>query len=257
MIVIIAGMYRSGSTFTFNIAREILQGAVDVLSANSVTAAELVRAQQRHLVIKSHLPDDALVEMINSGQAVCVRTYRKPEEAVASWIDTFGYSFEDSVKAIRGWMDRHHSAHCDALNIPYEMIEERPLSAILMIQYYLFGRINRPQARELNARYNKAQIKQRCDAMVDNADNVNIGFSYYNPETFFHRRHVSSVTKRTVSNTLNATQIAEVREAFANYVDADGEYKPTYAQKRERSTSPIKSTAIDRPTERTDAVNSY
>lgn len=257
MIVIIAGMYRSGSTFTFNIAREILEGAVDVLSANSVTAAEQIRAQVRHLVIKSHLPDDALVAMINSGQAICIRTYRKPEEAVASWMDTFGYSFEDSLKAICGWMDRHHSAHCDALNIPYEMIEDRPLSAILMIQYYLYGRINRPQARELNKRYNKAQIKQRCDAMLDNADNVNIGFSYYNPETFFHRRHVSSVTRRTVSNTLSAAQIAAVREAFVDYVDADGEYNPLYSQKREHIASPIKSAAAEQTTPRADAVNTH
>jgi hypothetical protein len=130
MIVIIVGMYRSGSTFTLNIAREILEGAVDVLSANSVTAAELVRAQERHLVVKSHLPNDALVEMINSGQAVCIRTHRKPEEAVASWMDTFGYSFDDSIKEIRSWLQQHHAVHCDALNIPYEMIEDRPLKAI-------------------------------------------------------------------------------------------------------------------------------
>jgi hypothetical protein len=61
--------------------------------------------------------------------------------------------------------------------------------------------------------------------------------------------------KRTEENT--AAPIGAAGKALVNYIDADGEYKPTYAQKRKRPTSPIKSAAIDRPTVRADAVNAY
>lgn len=226
MIVVIAGMYRSGSTFTFNIARETLVGAVDVLADNSVSRPQLARAKDRNLVVKAHLPDEALMELIRDGAAACICTYRKPEEAVASWMDTFGFSFDESVKAIRDWLDWHHPLQVPTLNIPYETVEDRPLRAILMIQRYLTGHINRAEARRLRRHYEKARVKQEYDALADEKDSVNIGFSYYNPKTFFHRRHVSSVSKREASKTLDAAQVDMARRALGKYVDAAGMYTP-------------------------------
>lgn len=55
MIVAVGGMYRSGSTFSFNIIREILSsfGSVVTLSDNSLPN-ELVT--QEHLIIKVGYP---------------------------------------------------------------------------------------------------------------------------------------------------------------------------------------------------------
>jgi hypothetical protein len=226
MIVVIAGMYRSGSTFSFNIAREILPGTVDVVSANSITSADQVRPPGRHLVVKTHSPDQTLAEMIRASKATCICTYRKPEDAIASWMDTFGFSFDESVDTIRGWLAWHQTAQLPILNIAYETIEDRPLRAVLEIQRYLTGRVDRRIARALVSKYSKARIKKQFDALVDGAESINIGFSHYDPTTFFHRRHVSSVGKREVSNTLSSEQLLRVKTELANYVDANGEYHP-------------------------------
>lgn len=231
MIVVIAGMYRSGSTFSFNIARESLVGAVDVLSDNSVTEAQVARSQGRNLLVKAHLPDSGLMAMIGDGRAACICTYRKPEEAVASWMDAFGFSFEESVNTIHDWLIWHSSFNVPVLNIAYETIEDRPIRAILLIQRYLIGHIDKQQARRLRLEYDKARVKKEYDSLSESDETVNIGISHYNATTFFHRRHVSSVSKREISKTLNSTQIANVRQQLGKYVDAEGMYTPSHPQR--------------------------
>jgi hypothetical protein len=229
MIVIIAGMYRSGSTFTFNIARELLDGEVETVAANAIRPSQLERArgsQRLHLVIKTHQPDQALLDLIGMGQAVCICSYRTPEAAVASWMDTFGFSFEEAVNTISDWLAWHHRFCYPVLNIAYPTIEDRPQRTILLIQRHLLGGINKKRTRELYEKYDKARMKRTYDAMRDDGDSVNIGFSYYNPVTFFHRHHVSSVEHRIIGNTLNAQQVNAVRFRLAKYVGADGEYRP-------------------------------
>lgn len=231
MIVVIAGMYRSGSTFTFNIARESLAGEVDVLSDNSVTEAQVARSQGRNLLVKAHLPDGGLMAMIGDGSAACICTYRRPEEAVASWMDAFGFSFEESVNTIHDWLIWHSSLNVPVLNIAYETIEDRPIRAILLIQRYLIEHIDKQQARRLQLEYDKARVKKEYDSLSESDETVNIGISYYNATTFFHRRHVSSVSKREISKTLNSSQIVNVRQQLGNYVDAEGMYKPSHPQR--------------------------
>lgn len=230
MIVVIAGMYRSGSTFSFNIARESVVGAVDSLAVNSVTETQFAHSQGRNILVKAHMPDNALMAMIRDGTAACICTYRQPEAAVASWMDTFGFSFEKSVNTIRDWLSWHSSFNAPVLNIPYEIIEQRPLRAILLIQHYLMGQIDKKKARLLLQKYDKARVKQEYDSLSEGGETVNIGFSHYNPQTFFHRRHVSSISAREISNTLDPTQIANVRQQFAQYIDAEGMYAPGSTQ---------------------------
>ena len=230
MIVVIAGMYRSGSTFSFNIARESLVGPIDVLSANGVAANQLEQSTGHHLLVKAHLPDQTLMAKVLDGSAACICTYRKPEEAIASWMDTFGFGFDESMWTINHWLEWHRTVHCPILNIPYEMIEDRPLRAIFMIQRYLMGHVDTRAARRLRLEYDKAHVKKTYDLLSESDETVNIGFSHYNAKTFFHRRHVSSVAKREISKTLNSTQIAGVRQQLGKCVDAEGMYRPAGTQ---------------------------
>jgi hypothetical protein len=235
MIVVIAGMYRSGSTFSFNIAREILPGTVDVVSANSITSADQGRSPEHHLVVKTHSPDQTLIEMVQAGKATCICTYRKPEYAVASWMDTFGFGFSEAVETIRSWLCWRQTLCAPVLDISYDTIEERPLLAIMTIQRYLLGKVDMTQAEELKQRYSKARIKQEYDALTVAEPAVDIGFSYYDPNTFFHRRHVSSVGKRMIGSTLNTAQIAIVRRELADLIDANGEFAPRRTQSKAES----------------------
>ena len=104
MIVVAGGMIRSGSTFAFNIARELLtlSAPVRAVSADSMPNFEW-SGQAQHLIIKSHIPDEGIVAAIAEGSAACICTVRRAEDAIASWVRTFDLSVEHGIEMIRRW----------------------------------------------------------------------------------------------------------------------------------------------------------
>jgi hypothetical protein len=226
MIVIIAGMPRSGSTFSFNIARELLQsrGSTAWASANSLPPADVI-ARTEHFILKSHHPDAQILEMMRRGEARAVCTYRKPEDAVASWSAAFGFSVPDSIATIRAWLDWHSAQH-HAHDIDYDQIETDPLAAIVGIGGHLLGGVRVDEAGALLQTYKKSATFERVARMEKNDETVDLGFSYYDPQSFYHRQHVRSLNALRAEETLSASELSQVRQALAAYVDAAGLYVP-------------------------------
>lgn len=215
MIVLVAGMYRSGSTFAFNIAREMLAANVRTMSANGLTHDDISWAEVNDVLIKSHNADENLICLVRDGRAKCIITYRRPDEAVASWMETFGATFDDAASTVQAWLEWHRGLKAPALYIPYELIEKRPRRAILSIQRYLNLKIDRSRVARLAASYSKAAVKAKCDALTEGEETINIGFSYYDRSTFFHRKHVSSINARLASHTISPAQIEQLNARLA------------------------------------------
>jgi len=80
MIVFVAGMPRSGSTFSFNVAREILSLRGTVYHEYSHTLTEVVArsAGADHILWKDHSTDEASMRLIELGAASVICTFRKP-----------------------------------------------------------------------------------------------------------------------------------------------------------------------------------
>ena len=71
------------------------------------------------------------------------------------------------------------------------------------------------ETREIASRHNKVTVKQRVDRLArEHPGIVDIGFSYYESETFFHRRHVSSLMSRAAEERLPATQLERIKAAL-------------------------------------------
>ncbi len=76
-----------------------------------------------------------------------------------------------------------------------------------------------PLLEEQLQRYDKHRLQQWLTDMPLGADTVDIGFSYYDKETFFHRRHISANTAElTVADQL------KIRQALVEYVDETGAF---------------------------------
>jgi hypothetical protein len=219
-------MPRSGSTFTFNMARETLlrRGSVAAIAGDSLAEALNHLAGEDHLLIKSHGTDEPLRRLIQGGGAVCVCSYRKPEEAVASWMRTFDFGFEHALQLIEAWIQWHAGIAHLALNIDYREIERRPLWTILRIQHHLTRSYNLPEALRLRRLYSREEVARRVTAMKPGSETIDGGFSYYDKVTFFHRRHISPPDERAASDTLAPGQIHEVRTRLAAHLDANGNY---------------------------------
>lgn len=226
MIVFVGGMPRSGSTFTFNIARETLGrlGKVAAIPVDRLDAALENLDNEQHLIVKAHGTDVALGRLIQVGGATCICSFRKPEESVASWMRTFGFGFEEALGVVQAWLLWHKKFSHLAMNIDYRDIELRPLRTILQIQRHLLGRVHYAEAVRLWRVYDRDQVAARVSDLEKNSETVDIGFSYYDKSTFFHRRHVSPPGQRTANDSLSSQQIAHVRKQLAGYIDYKGDY---------------------------------
>jgi hypothetical protein len=69
MIVLVAGMPRSGSTFSFNVVREILQarGSVYYEAAGDLGGTVRRSGGARHVLLKCHEVDDSSRELVKAG----------------------------------------------------------------------------------------------------------------------------------------------------------------------------------------------
>lgn len=226
MIVAIAGMPRSASTFSFNIVRELLGTTGNVAAISDNTLNPKLAEGADHLIIKTHNPDQPLMELIAGKKIPCLCTYRKPEDAIASWVRIFGGTVESATAIIESWLEWHVKIHDKVLNLSYEQIETNQLDIITQIQRYLMGREDLSPAEKLNTIYQKSVLKEQTDALQKNDDTTDIGFSYYDNKTFFHRKHISSIRSIAAENEFSPSQISTIRNHLIEYIDSNGNYNP-------------------------------
>lgn len=227
MIVLVAGMYRSGSTFAFNVIRETLEtrGGVAAHAGDSLRPG-MVAPGSPNLILKSHAPDLLCTDLVRAGAIRCVCTFRNPTEAIASAMLAFGFSLDDSLELMGNWLAWHRSVAPHCLNVDYVDIDRRPLSVILRLQRWLVGAPRPMLAWRLRRTYDKRRVKDRYDALPMTDAVVDGGFTYYDRITFFHRRHVTSIQGIAAASILSGEELRKIRAALADFLDIDGAYRP-------------------------------
>jgi hypothetical protein len=102
-IVICAGLPRSASTWVFNAARELLGENKRTFSVFSdgapALATEMLSAD--YVVIKSHIPDEALLALASSQECRTIVTVRDPLDCIASLMTQFRFPFERALEAVK------------------------------------------------------------------------------------------------------------------------------------------------------------
>jgi hypothetical protein len=226
MIVFIAGMPRSGSTFSFNVARDVLRarGSVYQEAASPNFLPELARAgDAEHVLFKVHELDETGVLLARYGAARVICTIRRPEDAVSSWMQTFDCSEEDSILVVRKWLRLYMMLRPFALTISYRTVDRHPLIAARRIMRFLVPNARLTEIWHSASRHAKAEVKKRTEGLSrDQRDVKDIGFSWYDTNTFFHRRHVSSLKSLSALERLPPAQVQKIRAALAEETAATG-----------------------------------
>jgi hypothetical protein len=226
MIVFIAGMPRSGSTFSFNMARDVLsvRGSVHQEAVPPDILQELARAgDAEHVLLKVHELDDTGVLLARYGAARVICTIRKPEDAVSSCMQTFDHTEESSISVIRQWLRLYAKLQPFALTISYHTVDHHPFIAARRIMRFLVPDVRLSEIWHSVRRHSKKEVKKRTDAVSrDRQDIKDVGFSWYDTNTFFHRRHVSSLKSRSALERLPPEQVHRIRAALAEETAAAG-----------------------------------
>ena len=124
MLVLIAGMPRSGSTLSFNIAKEILKktGSTEWITSNS-TENSILSCRSKNLLIKNHNIDNLAASLIKTDAMKAICTIRDLFEAMESWMEVFGFQFDETIDAFKKWAETFQSIKSYALLIDFNDIE--------------------------------------------------------------------------------------------------------------------------------------
>ncbi len=216
MIVVIAGMYRSGSTFSFNVARELLlrRGSLHQSTGPDIYEA-LSNSNTDHILLRAHELDATSIRLCQVGGARVICTTRHPTDAVASLIEVFEWSEEEAVERIRQWLHLYQEIKGVALTVNYSEIDRRPIGAVRQMGKYLVGRVGVGEILDIARRYSKANVKVTTDRLERSSPGVqDIGFSWYDNNTYFHRRHISSLRTRSAEQRLPQEQVRRIEAAL-------------------------------------------
>jgi hypothetical protein len=233
VIVLVAGMPRSGSTFSYNIVRELLQRRGAVHKEHSFDFVSLVERESSadHVILKVHTADQLTLGLVKLGAIRAICTVRKPEDAIASWMQTFGFGVDASLETMFRWLEMFERLRYHALVLPYDYIDRHPVRAAIRI-----GNVVTPDARLLEVlsvarRYSKQKVAKITAAMrPDDEGTEDAGFSYYNQETFFHRRHVANLVSKPARERIGEEAVSIIRSRLDNWIDEDGNLRLTAGQ---------------------------
>ena len=177
-IVICGGMYRSGSTWSFNVCRELVQlhgrrSGQPVASCffNLLELDYFLNARAASLpgpvVIKAHLLGEVTWQAIDAGRARAVVTIRDPRDCVASDMKFMSLDFEKStermVESLKNFPPSHHSPH--AFFVAYEQMMADRLGMIGRIAAHLGIEVNEQEILETDGRTNMDASKKICRSL--------------------------------------------------------------------------------------------
>jgi hypothetical protein len=198
--VLSAGMVGSGSTFLYNVIREILEtdGGLRTLATYSDEWSPGF-AGNHHLVVKSHWGLRALVPIAERGLLLPIVSVRHPGDAVCSDRERFGFTFDFALHRVAlslkfcGLLRRLP----DTLVLRYEdRFTSSPRTAPLIAR--LLGvRADQPALTVIAQKYGAAETRTYAAGLATlpnlmrGADNPN---DVWCPKTQIHRNHIGKMT---------------------------------------------------------------
>jgi hypothetical protein len=175
VIVIVSGMPRSGSTWSYNVCRQILDQAgmpldpATGLYGDGDEVDEIVARGPMPgaaLLVKCHIPGRRTVAAMKAGRVRNIYTYRDPRDAVASLRRTFGTSFRNSVRVIHRWLRfvDDVAALEVSLGIDYRQIETAPERAVAAVAETLGVELRPDRAAAIAAALGRDEMRKRATA---------------------------------------------------------------------------------------------
>ncbi|MCC6386231.1 MAG: glycosyltransferase [Dehalococcoidia bacterium] len=199
--VIVCGMYRSGSTWAYNVAYQVLheRGSVERLGVVDGNDHRWTLGGPA-ILAKWHEPDEQYALWLRDGTALGLYSYRDLRDVAFSMAHKLGISFDELVAA--GWLERFQAADAFWRSLPnvlvqrYEDLAADPPAAAAEIADHLGVTLTRAARDRIAAETSREAhgalvetLRGRLEASgVDLSDPANALLS--DPETQLHWNHI-------------------------------------------------------------------
>jgi hypothetical protein len=227
------GVIRSGSTWSFNVCRELYQQLARHLN-HGFGSAYLDSAPLEHFVsaqwpgvtgstvIKAHDLGPASLAAVRSGKAKAVCTFRDPRDCVASDLQFMKYPFEVCVKRVSGTLEplRIYQNTPHILLVRYEDMMADRLREIRRIAAHLGLNVSDDLVLQIDARTDVQSSSQVCASLKNKspAEVWQVADHRVDPATQLHENHLNGGTIGRWKNELTRDQIAYMTEFFAPWL---------------------------------------
>ena len=113
-----------------------------------------------------------------------------------------------------------------SLFLDFEQIEKHPIYTAIKIAHVICPVSGVIEANNLSMQILKEQDKTFSDALKqDPLKTRNIGNTFYDRETYFHRRHVSTLVHKHAFQRIGKKAVLIIRETYRNEVDSRGYFR--------------------------------
>ncbi len=200
MVVLCDGMIRSGSTWSFNAALELVRvdqphrRVFGFYNENPAVLLAASRPRFSNLVIKSHFLDQSAYELCRAGAIKAIYTWRDPYDVIGSSMRMFGRSAEHWIGALRNALRvwSFHKATGSACIVSYESIMRAPLASVNSIASYLGLHIDPQQLCRIAEDMSLDRVKSFSRQVRDLEETRLIrkdGY-VYDRQTLLHQNHI-------------------------------------------------------------------
>ena len=237
--IFINGMPRSGSTWCYNIARELCtRNGVGNIIGYAGEGSDLDRVLQSPpgdaatpRLIKFHSPTKLALEMLESGRARAVYSQRDPRDVVVSLMDFNSASFDHIYAGLPGLLQQHAmwKQTANVQGLEYREIMEQPASCIRQVAEWLGLECSEALAGEIadacSAESTRKQI-EKVDQAVNNQEAAEIqkvsDSRYYDTGTLLHANHIRSGKIGRYRDRLNAKQVKKLDAFLQEWLIGEG-----------------------------------
>jgi hypothetical protein len=233
-IFICAGIYRSGSTWAFNVCRELGQLLADKTDTSLASgypnlgpldhflehAAE--QARNGPIVVKAHLLGPVALNWINSGKAKAIYIYRDPRDCVASDLRFKAHDIDAAGARVLECL-RNLSTFRDSpriLLVRYEQMMAERCAAIAQIAQHLGFDLDERAIGRIDERTNLAASLRIAQGLKSRPGGQyrRDGAHRVDPTTLLYDNHIAGGTVGRWKQELGATDQGFVTRFFAPWL---------------------------------------
>jgi tetratricopeptide (TPR) repeat protein len=233
MLIICAGMMRSGSTLQYQIVCEIIEylGLGMTIGWTKIPSQELldnlqnvVLRKDKFLVIKSHNFCSEVKALVRSDQAKVVYVYRDLRDVAVSLNNKFTKSTKDAILWLGDRLNNYYFwASIDKIIVSrYENMINDLYGEVLKIAHYLGVAVSNDLAKSISYKLDINEQKQRINKLEQDSSSVIklSGNDVYDPVSQLHNNHINSGKWGQWKESLSKEQIEHIESfAFSWFVD--------------------------------------
>lgn len=225
-----SGLKRSGSTWSFNVSRILLNTRLGNIHAGYVGEGEAVDSflsnapKGEPILLKFHYPTPNTIGIVKKGLAKNLYTIRNPLDAIASEMEFFKAPFELALTNIHAGlklMDEWKSFP-GTLFIDFSDLSLNPCLEIKKIADHFELNITDSDIHEIDTKTTFKKAKELSESMSEWSADRLLQFSgvTYDPVTLIHASgHASQGIERDWRNTLTHEQEKIVRKTLASWIE--------------------------------------